>query len=117
MIQAEQHALFVKIALLHGWTLWEYGRDTSCKAVSPEQTPIWIKPAAHDPEQMVPVGCLCCTNLGVELMEWYHELKSYYASEAHRILGTPIYNLPVPPTSAAAPLAESPDWLPLNLPQ
>lgn len=117
MIQAEQHALFVQIAFAYGWTLWEYGSDTSCEAENPGRTPIWMKPVAYDPEQMVPVGCLCCTNLDDALVEWHDELKSFCASEIQRVLGSSYYFPPGVAARSEEPLASAPDWLPVNRPR
>jgi len=84
-MQCENHEAFVDIALGYGWEMFEYGIDTSCEVGgdAPHKAIIWLKPCAWDPFQMIPVGCLCCTNLDEELLNWNGEL--FDVMESRRI--------------------------------
>ena len=76
MAQCRNHEAFVDAALDWGWELWEYGIDSSCEAGgdAPHLAPIWLKPCVWDEEQKVPVGCLCCTDLDKEILQWNIDL-------------------------------------------
>lgn len=115
MSQAEQHALYVEVAFEFGWTLWDEGVDNSCLINPDRLVPIWMKPVAWDREQMVPVGCLCCTDLDAALVEWHAELGSVNNSEAQRLLDFPIYSEEV--SIEAEALAPAPDWMNPNIPR
>lgn len=94
----------LQLALGYGWVLYEYGTDSTCTAgrISPRLalTMIWLKPCPWDQEQMIPVGCVCCTNLDDELTKWLEELHS--VMENHRL------RKPIDP---AQPLPDSPPVL------
>jgi len=112
MTQADNHAAFVSIASQYGWTLWELGRDSTCQVEDRDHlTPIWMKPLSWDHDQMVPVGCLCCTNLDQELVQWHAEEQAVIQDDVDRQMAQPLVF-----REEEAPLGEplgSPlEWLP-----
>lgn len=112
MVQPENHGQLLQVALDYGWELYEYGTDSTCVAgnISPQLalTMIWLKPCAWDQAQMIPVGCMCCTNLDDELMKWHGELHD--VMENRRLLRGVDPAQPLP--DAPPVLGSAPDWLP-----
>lgn len=118
MTQCKNHEEFVKIALEHGWEMYEYGIDSTC-IVGGEDADhlalIWLKPCAWDQSQKIPVGCVCCTDLDAELVKWSEEVCDVMASR--RIQKDLCGEDPLPavyPEADAeepAPLAERPAWI------
>jgi hypothetical protein len=110
MSQCENHERLLQVALDFGWELYEYGTDSEC-IVGGKETPhlalIWLKPCAWDEGQMIPVGCVCCTNLDEELMKWHEELHSVMENRRLRKQMDP---MELPPQPQA--LGPAPDWLP-----
>jgi len=115
MPRCENHEEFVKIALDHGWEMYEYGIDSTCVVGGKDAKHlalIWLKPCAWDSSQKIPVGCVCCTDLDAELVKWNEELCDVMASRRRRKSLDPKEVLrPEPPDSRPAPLAASPIWL------
>jgi hypothetical protein len=108
--QCHNHEGFMEAALNFGWQLHEYGYDSDCivGGKTPHLALIWLKPCAWDPEQMLPVGCACCTDLDQALMDWHEEL--WDIMEHRRILkglGKAVFT----PTEPPEVLAARPDWL------
>lgn len=111
-MQCEGHTAFLEVALGHGWTLWNYGTDNECTEGGKNiqyLTSIWMKPCAWDDTQMIPVGCLCCTDLNLALWNYSYEVDDVIKSRLIRM-----GKLPMPDVHSGfeiEPLAQPPSWL------
>ena len=111
-MQCENHERFVQVALGYGWQLWEYGTDSECIVGgkdTPHLTPIWMKPCAWDEGQMIPVGCLCCTDLNTALWDYSAEVRDVMEDFRIKKGLRPMPEVALP--ERPAPLAERPSWL------
>jgi len=116
MPQCQNHEQFVQVALGYGWEMYEYGIDSSCivGGDAPHLALIWLRPLAWDESQMIPIGCVCCTDLNEALLDYSEEF--FDVVESRRIRRTMDPGDGILPESSEAtaeipPLAERPTWL------
>lgn len=116
MPQSESHERLVQVALDFGWKLWGQGTDSECEIDASSLTPIWMKPCAWDENQMVPVGCLCCTDLERALWDFCGERRHVIESKRQALLeyvqGLGGREAEEEAPERPEPLASSPSWLP-----
>ncbi len=119
MITETQKAALVKVALDYGWVLHPHGADTACLCADPDTLPpIWMKPNPGVPGDLVPVGCLCCTDLSIELLSWNEDRKAARWSEVVRSWAyPPVREVSTETLGAGNPLGKPVSELPIYIPR